>query len=196
MSATAAPAQAADLRSLKGRIGMACLIVAESSFFAIFVIAYLFYRGKSVSGPQPADVLSMPILASICLLSSSVTISLAVRALRAGRMGGFRSLWAATIALGAAFLVATALEWRELIYERGLTIATNLFGTTFYSLVGFHALHVVIGLSLLLLVLFLSLRGHVDEGHAERVEVLSWYWHFVDAVWIVVFSTVYLGLAR
>ena len=75
MSATAAPAQAADLRSLKGRIGMACLIVAESSFFAIFVIAYLFYRGKSLSGPQPADVLSMPILASICLLSSSVTIS-------------------------------------------------------------------------------------------------------------------------
>ena len=70
-------------------------------------------------------------------------------------MGGFRSLWAATIALGAAFLVATALEWRELIYERGLTIATNLFGTTFYSLVGFHALHVVIGLSLLLLFVLL-----------------------------------------
>jgi cytochrome c oxidase subunit III len=182
-----------DLHAWKGRIGMACLIAAETSFFGVFIVAYLFYRGKSATGPQPADVLSTPLLATICLLSSSVTISLAVRALRAGLHGAFRTWWLATIALGASFLAATALEWRELIFGRGLTIATNLFGTTFYALVGFHALHVTLGLTMLAFVLGAALRGRLGAEHAEHAEVLSWYWHFVDAVWVAVLAVVYLG---
>ncbi len=176
----------------KGRVGMASLIIAEISFFAVFIVAYLFYLGKSATGPQPGEVLKTPVVATICLLASSVTIAIALRALRAGSLGGFRLWWLATILLGAGFLVATALEWHELIWERGLTIATNLFGTTFYSLVGFHALHVTLGLCMLTFVLVAALRGRLHPEDAERTEILSWYWHFVDAVWIAVFCVVYL----
>jgi len=176
----------------KGRVGMACLILTESSFFAIFVVAYLFYIGKSLHGPYPAEVLDLPILSSICLLSSSVTIVFAIRALRAGSTAGFVAWWLPTILLGLAFLILTGVEWYGLIVGHGLWVDTNLFGTTFYSLVGFHAFHVFVGLSLLTLVLVFGLTGHLRAEHAERTEVLSWYWHFVDTVWIVVFTVVYV----
>lgn len=176
----------------RGRVGMACMILTESALFTIFVVAYLYYIGKSLTGPYPRDVLDLPVLATIALLSSSITITLAVRALRGGQQGAFALWWALTIALGAFFLGATALEWRGLIYDHDLTIWTNLFGTTYFTLVGFHAGHVTIGLLLLGLVLTLALRGAVRGTHVERVEVLSWYWHFVDAVWVVVFTVVYV----
>jgi cytochrome c oxidase subunit 3/cytochrome o ubiquinol oxidase subunit 3 len=101
-------------------------------------------------------------------------------------------LWLATIALGAAFLYGTASEWHRLIYEEGLTISTNLFGTTYYSLVGLHGFHVVVGLVGLSIVMALALLGKVRSDHAQRVDVLSLYWHFVDAVWVVVFTVVYV----
>lgn len=174
------------------QVGMAGLILSEIAFFGTFIVTYLFYVGRSPVGPQPDQVLQVPVLNTACLLSSSITIALAVRALRGGRRGRFLLWWLATIALGGEFLVGTALEWRDLVVNHGLTIATNLFGTTFYSLVGFHALHVTVGLVLLGLVAVLGLRGHVGVRHAERVELLSWYWHFVDAVWVAVFLTVYV----
>jgi cytochrome c oxidase subunit 3 len=176
----------------RGRAGMVCLITTEVAFFAIFVVAYLYYVGKSTSGPTPAAVLHTPILASIVLLSSSWTIVLAMRALRANATGRFARWWFFTFLLGATFLVLTAREWARLIGTDGLTIATNLFGSTFYTLVGLHALHVTLGLTLIALVLALTLRGHVDARHAERTEMLSWYWHFVDGVWVIVFLTVYV----
>jgi cytochrome c oxidase subunit III len=192
-SATAPPAPPATWTlPEKGRVGMAGLILTESSFFAIFVVAYLFYIGKSLNGPFPADVLELPILNSICLLSSSVTIVIALRALRAGKTSGFSAWLFVTILLGLEFLIGTGIEWYGLIVHHGLWIGTNLFGTTFYSLVGFHALHVFIGLSLLTLVLIFALGGHLKAEHAERTEILSWYWHFVDTVWIVVFIVVYV----
>ena len=101
-------------------------------------------------------------------------------------------MWFATIALGAAFLYGTATEWHRLIYQEGLTISTNLFGTTYYSLVGLHGFHVVVGLVGLSIVMALMLLGNVRSDHADRVEVLSLYWHFVDAVWVVVFAVVYV----
>src|SRR5262245_439521 len=186
-----APTATSSLPS-RGRVGMACMILTESALFTIFVVAYLYYIGKSLNGPYPADVLDLPVFATIALLSSSISITLAVRALRGGRIGAFNLWWFVTITLGAFFLGATGVEWRGLIYGHSLTIWTNLFGTTYYTLVGFHAGHVTIGLLLLALVLILSLRGAVHAAHAERVEVLSWYWHFVDAVWVVVFTTVYV----
>jgi len=94
--------------------------------------------------------------------------------------------------LGAIFLITTAQEWYHLIRDEGLTIQTNLFGTTYYSLVGLHASHVVVGLVMLSLALLFALRGLVTEHHAEKVEVLALYWHFVDAVWVVVFTVVYI----
>ena len=177
--------------NLRGKVGMWCLIIAESAIFSIFVVAYLYYAGKSLSGPTPAQVLDVPYLTSICLFSSSLTILLAEKALHRGKVKVFGIFWFVTIALGVIFLVGTGLEWYRLIYRDGLTISTNLFGTTFYSLVGLHASHVAIGLTLLLLTLILSLRGSM-YGQARRFELLAWYWHFVDVVWIVVFTVVYV----
>jgi len=176
----------------RGRVGMSALIVAEAAIFTIFVVAYLFYVGKSLTGPLPKDVLSVPVFYTICLLSSSLTIHLAAKFLRQGRVLHFGILWLATIALGATFMYGTATEWHRLIYTEGLTISTNLFGTTYYSLVGLHGFHVVVGLLSLSLVMALTLLGRVRSEHAERVDVLSLYWHFVDAIWIVVFTVVYV----
>jgi len=176
----------------RGTMGVIFLIVTESALFTIFVVAYLVYIGKSLSGPYPKDVLDVPILASICLLSSSVTIVFAERALKRNRIGMFRAWWFATILLGLEFLVSTGLEWRKLIYEDHLTVSTNLFGTTFYSLVGLHASHVIVGMVFLLLVMLVTLSGFPIHTQERRVKFLSWYWHFVDAVWVVVFTVVYV----
>jgi cytochrome c oxidase subunit 3/cytochrome o ubiquinol oxidase subunit 3 len=174
---------------------MASLIFAESAIFTIFVVAYLFYAGKSLTGPTPQEVLEPPIFYSICLLSSSLTIHLAASRLKRGKRRAFLGLWFLTIILGGLFLYGTEQEWHRLIYERGLTISTNLFGTTYYSLVGLHGFHVVAGLLMLGIVLLLGLAGRVGPEQSGRVEVLSLYWHFVDAVWVVVFTVVYV-LAR
>lgn len=176
----------------RGPVAMFGLIVAESAIFTIFVVAYIFYIGKSLTGPQPKDVLEAPIFYSACLLSSSLTIHLAVKALRKGRSRDFGTWWAATIVLGGIFLFGTASEWNRLIYRDGLTISTNLFGTTYYSLVGLHGFHVVVGLILLTTIMVFTLLGNVRQQHAERLDVLSLYWHFVDTVWVVVFTVVYL----
>ncbi len=176
----------------RGVVGMACLILAEASIFIIFVVAYIFYIGKSLSGPTPQEVLTLPVFTSICLLSSSITVHSAVSALRRGKQK-MCSLWlAATVLLGSIFIGGTAHEWYDLIYNHGLTIRTNLFGTTFYSLVGLHATHVVVGLILLTLALWFSLRGEMTVEHSEKLDVLSLYWHFVDGVWVVVFLVVYV----
>jgi cytochrome c oxidase subunit 3/cytochrome o ubiquinol oxidase subunit 3 len=147
--------------------------------------------GKSESGPT-ASILTLPVWATICLLSSSVTVELAIRALRAESIGRFRLLLGATVLLGAEFLRQTGIEWNKLIHQDGLTISTNVFGSTYYSLVGLHASHVVIGLMLLLLVLALSLTGAHVHKQERQIELLGWYWHFVDAIWVVVFTVVYV----
>jgi cytochrome c oxidase subunit 3/cytochrome o ubiquinol oxidase subunit 3 len=174
-----------------GRVGMFSLIAAESAIFVIFVVAYLFYVGKSMSGPTPT-VLHTPVFFSICLISSSWTIHRAVAALRRGEVGSFARWWLSTIALGALFLGGTGREWQHLMVDEGLTIRTNLFGTTYYSLVGLHAFHVTVGLIALTTVSLLALFGHVKQDHAERVDIISLYWHFVDVVWIAVFLVVYV----
>jgi len=176
----------------RGKVAMAGLIVAESAIFTIFVVAYLFYMGKSITGPTPREVLETPIFYTICLLSSSLSIHLAEKSLKRDYTRLFLGFWLLTIALGGLFLYGTAQEWHRLIYERGLTISTNLFGTTYYSLVGLHAFHVTAGLIMLLLVAIFGLIGRVGVRQSDRVAVLSMYWHFVDAIWVVVFTVVYV----
>jgi len=171
---------------------MFSLIGAESAIFTIFVVAYIFYIGKSVAGPTPQDVLELPIFSTICLLSSSLTIHLAVGALRRASMSAFGLWWFVTMALGTIFLVSTGREWHHLIYDKGLTVSTNLFGTTYYSLVGLHAFHVTVGLLLIALAMIFTLFGKVEPEHSERAEVFSLYWHFVDVVWVIVFTVVYV----
>lgn len=176
----------------RGKVGISFLIVSETALFTIFVVAYLVYHGHTGSGPIPKDVLEIPIFSSICLLSSSATIVFAEKALHHGKMAAFRLWWAVTIALGLEFLIATGMEWHHLIYQEGLTMSTNLFGTTYYALVGLHASHVVVGMLFLLLVMGVSLFGFPIKTQERRLTILSWYWHFVDAVWVVVFTVVYL----
>lgn len=176
----------------RGRAGMIGFLVAETSLFAVFVVAYLFYLGKSLTGPFPKEVLDLPILGTVCLLSSSVSVALGTRALAAGRIARAGGWLFVTVVLGVAFLSGTAAEWHRLIVERGLTIGTNLFGSTFYPLVGLHASHVIVGLIMLSLCVAFAWSGALEAAHAERVELVSWYWHFVDGVWIVVFTVVYV----
>jgi len=171
---------------------MYCLIAAEASIFTIFVVAYLFYVGKSISGPLPKDVLHAPIFYTICLLSSSLTVHAAVRRVKSGEMGSFAPWWLATIVLGGTFLFGTAREWAHMILDEGLTLNTNLFGTTYYSLVGLHAFHVSVGLLALLSVAIFYFAAELRPEHADRVEILAMYWHFVDAVWVIVFIVVYV----
>src|SRR5262249_12736088 len=128
----------------RGRVGMFSLIAAESAIFVIFIVAYLFYAGKSLAGPTP-EILRVAGFFTVCLLSSSLTIHAALKAFGRGNRNVFGFWWCATIALGASFLWGTALEWHHLIFDEGLTIRTNLFGTTYYSLVGLHAFHVTVG---------------------------------------------------
>jgi cytochrome c oxidase subunit 3 len=175
----------------RGKVGILCLFATEFALFTIFVVAYVFYIGKSLTGPTPSQVLDLPVWATICLLSSSVTVAIAERALKGNRIRQFQLWTGATILLGLEFLHQTAREWSHLIKDFHLTITTNLFGTTFYSLVGLHASHVIIGLTLLLLTLVIGLRGGMN-GQSRRFELLSWYWHFVDVVWVAVFTVVYV----
>ena len=173
---------------------MLCLIAAETAIFVIFIVAYLFYAGKSLAGPTTA-ILHLPVFFTVCLLSSSLTIHTAVKSLSSGNGRAFAFWWLVTIVLGASFLVGTAFEWRHLIRDEGLTIRTNLFGTTYYSLVGLHAFHVTVGLLALAGVSLFALFGKVGKAHAGHVDVLSLYWHFVDVVWVVVLTVVY-GIGR
>ncbi len=176
----------------RGKAGMYSLIAAETAMFSIFIVAYVYYVGRSLYGPQPKDVLELPILDSILLWGSSLTIWFSERALRSRNMQAFKALWGLTILLGSIFLLGTAREWKKLIFEDGLKINTNLFGTTFYSLVGLHATHVVVGLIMLITVWVCAMLGKVEPQHTDKIETLALYWHFVDAVWVVVFLVVYV----
>src|SRR5260370_25560743 len=157
------------LRS-RGRAGMFCFIVAETAIFTTFVVAYIFYIGKSLSGPTPQQVLKVPIFNTICLLASSLTIHLCVRALHRGKIAAFNLFWFLTLILGAIFLIGAGREWHRLIYGEGLTISTNLFGTTYSSLVGLHAFHVSAGLLGLGLGMVLSVAAKGKQQDGERVE--------------------------
>ena len=192
MTSLAVTQHEAESRAWRGRVGIIGLIMAEISLFGVFVVAYLFYIGKSLNGPYPKDVLDLPVLATVCLLSSSIFVVLGARALPRGDVR-WAGIWLfVTALLGAIFLASTAREWYRLIYREGLTIGTNLFGTTYYPLVGLHASHVIIGLFMLSLCCVFAWSGALRPVHGERVELVSWYWHFVDAVWVVVFTVVYV----
>lgn len=176
----------------RGTVGMAAVILAESSMFLMFVVAYLYYLGKSTSGPTPDQVLETPWFITICLWASSLTVHLSVEALKKRKQAGFMIWLGITILLGVIFIAGTGREWMGLIFDKGLSIRTNLFGTTFYSLVGLHSFHVIVGLLMLGTLFLLGLFKRIDEKHTGQFHTLSIYWHFVDAVWVVVFSVVYI----
>src|SRR5947209_3274503 len=174
--------------------GMIAFLVSEAAFFSTLIVSYLALLGPDRVGPTPAEALSLPLVVctTALLLSSSGTIHVAERALRNGSQRAFLLWWAITIALGVAFLTGTGFEWHELITRHRLTISRNLFGTGYYTVVGFHALHVTAGVIAMLTVLGLALRRRVTAEHRTGAELVAWYWHFVDAVWVVVFTVIYV----
>jgi cytochrome c oxidase subunit 3/cytochrome o ubiquinol oxidase subunit 3 len=177
-----------------GQWGMISFLVSEVALFGTLILTYIFYLGKDAVSPTPAEALKLPLVlfTTACLLASSVTVHLAERTLGRGNRGGFILWWLATIVLGAVFLGGTAFEWHDLIYHYHLTISRNLFGTNYYTLVGLHALHVTAGVTIMLIVLGLALARQVTSANRAGVGLVSWYWHFVDGVWVVVFTVVYL----
>ena len=188
------PAIRPEVTLSAGQWGMLSFLVSEAALFGTLIVTYLFYLGKDVVGPTPAEALKLPLVlgTTACLLASSATVHKAERTLGRGDQGGFLRWWAATIGLGVLFLLGTAYEWYGLIHDHGLTVSRNLFGTTYYTLVGLHALHVTGGVTALLIVLGLALRREVTNANRAGVGLISWYWHFVDGVWVVVFTVVYL----
>ena len=189
------PPAAPDLPPVdRAQVGMACFLCSEAAFFGTLLVAYLVYLGKSNSGPTPSESLGLKtaLANTFFLLTSSVTIALAVRALARDRRRNFLAWIAATIVLGCLFLAGTAWEWIDLIGNKGLTLRTNLFGTTFFTLVGFHAGHVTIGVLVMLVFAGLAACGALRAAQARGAEMLGWYWHFVDGVWVAILVAVYL----
>ena len=181
------------------KVGMLCFLASEIAFFGTLIMTFLFYLNQIAHGdPRPSQVFEMGLvlLGTLCLVSSSFTIHLAERSLEKGNRGSFLLWWGFTILLGALFLLGTAYEWYGLIYRHGLTISRNLFGSAYFTLVGFHAAHVTIGLILLVVIYLLVLKRKIADQGSDKgfdgVTVVSWYWHFVDAVWIIVFTLVYV----
>jgi cytochrome c oxidase subunit 3/cytochrome o ubiquinol oxidase subunit 3 len=186
-----------EKRLTAGQWGILAFLVSEVAFFGTLIVAYIAFIGRDsepggMGGPTPIKVLSLMLVSgtTACLLASSLTVHLAERALAQGKRSTFVPFFAATIGLGVLFLLGTANEWNDLINRYYLTIGRNLFGTTFYTLVGFHALHVTVGVIVMVIVLIMS--RHLAEKSHGTVQLVSWYWHFVDGVWIVVFTVVYL----
>jgi cytochrome c oxidase subunit 3 len=177
------------------KAGMIAFLFSEASFFGTLIMAYVFFLSQTTAGnPKPSEVFHLPLVlaASACLFSSSATIHLAERALGRNRHRTFLRWWGLTIILGVLFLLGTMWEWSDLIGTWGLSISRNMFGTTYFTLVGFHALHVSIGLIVMSIILGLGLKNQITAKNKTGVEVVSWYWHFVDAVWVLVFTVVYL----
>ena len=175
------------------KLGMALFILSEGSFFALLVLAYVYFRSVTGSEYFAARVfdVSKTAIFSVCLFASSGTMELAGRSLRRKNFNGLRLWLFATVVLGATFLVGQGLEYRHL-YREQITINRNIFGTSFFTLTGFHGLHVFLGLVILLVVLGLAMNNEFAAKHPVAIETASLYWHFVDVVWVVIFTVVYL----
>ena len=168
-------------------------LASDCLLFGSLIAAYLLYRGRSVVGPYPEDLFDIPFtsVSAFILLMSSVTMVLALAAIQRGNVRNMR-IWIFTTAiLGTLFIAGQVFEFTEFNHE-GLSISTNLFGTTFFVLTGFHGAHVTVGVLILMSLFVVSMRGGIQQKDSLAVELAGLYWHFVDIVWIVIFTLVYL----
>ena len=177
----------------KNRMGMLLFLASEAVFFTVLILAYVYYRGPGVEGPVAEDVLD-PVFTGIFtvfLLASSGTLWLAERNIARQRELRARLWLLATVHLGAIFLVGQGWEYFNLFREN-VTIDRNLFGSTFFTLTGFHGFHVFAGLVALAILTGMSAAGHFKGPHSVAVETVGLYWHFVDVVWIIIFVLLYV----
>jgi cytochrome c oxidase subunit 3/cytochrome o ubiquinol oxidase subunit 3 len=175
------------------KLGMWIFLASECLLFGALISTYVLYRGASIKGPYPKDVFDIPYtsVSSFVLLASSLTMVLALAAIQRGDQGRLRVWLLATALLGMTFVGGQVYEFTT-FYHEGLSLSTNLFGTTFFVLTGFHGVHVTVGILMLLSLASLSFSGRLPQERSMTVELVGLYWHFVDIVWIVIFTVVYL----
>ncbi len=176
------------------KLGMWLFLGSEVMFFSGLIIAYLVLRFRSPNWPVPSEILDVPITAlnTFFLIVSSYTVVRSLEAIRRGDVERLQSGLAQTLILGITFLSIQAYEYNHLITVEGLSLNSSLFGATFFTLTGFHGFHVLIGVLVLLWVLAKAMRGEFSKENWIGVEIFGLYWHFVDLVWIILFTIVYL----
>jgi len=175
------------------KLFMWVFLASDCMLFGSLIGTFLLYKGRSLSGPYPQDVFNIPYtsVSTFVLLMSSLTMVLALSAIQRGDHRALRVWLLATAFLGTTFLGGQAYEFTDFVHK-GLTLESNLFGTTFFVLTGFHGAHVSVGVVMLLSLFILSVRGKLPQSSSLNVELVGLYWHFVDVVWIVIFTLVYL----
>jgi heme/copper-type cytochrome/quinol oxidase subunit 3 len=175
------------------KMAMWAFLGSECLFFGSLITTYLLYRSESGGGPSPADVYDIPYtsVSSFVLLMSSLTMVLALSAIQRGNHPGMRVWLLATAFLGMTFIGGQIFEFTT-FYEEGLALSTSPFGSAFFVLTGFHGAHVTIGILMLLSLVGMNLTVHLETADARKVEMVGLYWHFVDIVWIIIFTVVYL----
>ena len=166
---------------------------SECMFFGSLIATYVVYRGRDTVGPHPHEILNIPFtsVSAFVLLMSSLTMVLALAAVQRGDLRGSRIWLAATALLGMTFIAGQCYEFTEFFYE-GLKLQSNLFGSTFFVLTGFHGTHVTVGVIWLWSLFAMAMRGRLPQSRALDVEICGLYWHFVDVVWVAIFTLVYL----
>lgn len=168
---------------------------SEGMFFGSLIATYLLYRGRSLAGPFPGHNFAFNIpytsVSSFVLLMSSLTMVLALAAVQRGDQRGLRTWLLATALLGLVFVGGQAFEFTSFV-EKGVTLSTNVFGSSFFTLTGFHGAHVTVGIVILLSLFVMALRGRITTENSLTIELAGLYWHFVDIVWILIFTLVYL----
>jgi len=175
------------------KLAMWLFLASDCLLFGALISTYVLYRGASLVGPYPSEVFDIPYtsVSSFVLLASSLTMVLALASIQRGEIGRMRVWLLATALLGMTFVGGQVYEFTT-FYREGLTLSTNLFGTTFYVLTGFHGTHVGVGILMLLSLVAMSFTGRITPRDTMAVELVGLYWHFVDIVWIVIFTVVYL----
>jgi heme/copper-type cytochrome/quinol oxidase subunit 3 len=187
------PLEVTSLGIDSNKLGIWAFLSSETIFFSALIVTYLILHGKSVSGPYPHDVLNVPLTAvnTFVLICSSFTMVSALAAIQRGETRNVKGWLIATMVLGAAFLGGQATEF-SLLIGQGLSLSQNVFGASFFTLTGFHGAHVLVGLIWIGFVLTKAFRGELNKENHLSVELVGLYWHFVDLVWIIIFTVVYL----
>jgi cytochrome c oxidase subunit 3 len=175
------------------KLGIWTLLGSEAVFFSALIVTYMINRGNSTTGLLPHQVLDIGLTAfnTFVLLASSLTMVTALASIDRGNLRGVRIWLIATAVLGMTFLSGQAYEFNKLFHE-GVTLSSNLFGATFFTLTGFHGAHVFAGVIWIIFVVTRAFRGSITREKHIAVELVGLYWHFVDLVWIIIFTMVYL----
>jgi heme/copper-type cytochrome/quinol oxidase subunit 3 len=175
------------------KMGFWAFIGSECLLFGSLISTYLVYQGRSVSGPTPGEILNIPVtsISTFDLLMSSLWMVLALAAVQRGDMK-WAKVWLLGVAIGGAVFIGFQIYEFSSFVREGLTLQANLFGCTFFVLTGTHGAHVTVGVLWMLTLWYRAMRGKLGPEHAMTVEIAGLYWHFVDVVWIVIFTLVYL----